>query len=358
MKNIISKILFVIILTVFSSCASVRWFAIEVQEPASITLPVSVQNVLLLNNTVPQSSQLGEIQNRDGQPIEQKFSLSLDSTVWIAIRSLSASLNQSQFFNDIYVYSDLIRTDKEWLAINPLSKEIQDEFYSTEKYDALISIDRLLYMINENTKVIKGNQTYNPLIPVNITANAILTSSLYLRGKETPFKIFSLFDSLSVNTMVYNDSITIYREIPMNLVENLAFILGEKMASSLAPSWKTVERLTFTNQSARMKEAHSLSLADKWAEAERIWQAEYEKKSKPIDKAKLALNLAVANEMQDKFDVAISWAGKASRHLAASDPSQHTEETAFITQYVIELQQRIQYNRLLDMQWGKEEESH
>jgi hypothetical protein len=299
----------------------------------------------------------GIVQKQNGQILEQKSSAVLDSTIYLAMYSLSDGLTASDFFEGIYIYRDSIRTDKEWLDAIPLPKEIQDEFYDLEEYDALVTIDRLLYVIEEDA-------TIDHAIPENwatvkAKANAILTCSIYLYDDEKPYKTFTISDSLFFRpTLIYSDSIGVFKMPQEYLVNNLAITLGEKAASYIVPSWITVERIIHTDYQARMKEAYSYSQAQRWDEAESIWQAEYEKKNKPIEKAKLALNLAVANEMQDKFEPAIDWAEKAKQHFEASDASQQAEEIVYISQYILELQKRIQYNRLLDMQWGREEESH
>ncbi|GHT14557.1 hypothetical protein FACS189432_05590 [Bacteroidia bacterium] len=355
MKNIIGKILFIIFLTIFISCQSVRRFEIEIQEPATITLPVSAQNILILNNAVPQSADLGIELKWNGRPVEQKPKLTLDSTLWWTIFSLSDKLKESDFLDEIFIYRDSIRTNKDWMVITPLPKEIQDEFYEREDYDALITIDRLLYVIDEDVKGAASVQSISEKwLTVDAKANAILTCSIYLYGNEKPFKSFTISDSLLIKSPVYSDSVGIFNYLQEYFVNNLALTLGEKAASYIVPTWKTVERIIHTDYQARMKEAYSYSQAQKWEKAESLWETEYEKKNKSVEKAKIALNLAVANEMQDKFESAISWANKAEQHfLEDRNSSQYAEEITFISQYILELQKRIQHNLLLDMQWGR-----
>jgi hypothetical protein len=355
MKKNVSSLLFVAFLITLCSCGSVKKFAIEIQEPALITLPVSTQNVLILNNTVPQPINYGIEQSLDSKPLEQAPAISLDSAPLVTIQTLSKLMVASDFYNEVSIYKDSIRSDGEWLSVSWLPKEIQDEFYD-ENYDALITIDRLLYLIKENVKKPKIAGDVSEVVFVDARVDAVLTCSIYLYGKDSPYKTISISDSLFFKTSVFNDSAAIFKELPEYLTNELAIFLGEKAATYFIPTWKAVDRMIYTDSRARMKEAYSYATGgQKWAKAESIWQIEFENRSKSIDKAWIALNLAVANEMQDQFESAIGWAEKAKQLFAESNPAQYSNEITFSGQYSLELQKRIQYNRLLNAQWGTEE---
>jgi hypothetical protein len=103
-----------------------------------------------------------------------------------------------------------------------------------------------------------------------------------------------------------------------------------------------------------MQEAAGYAANHQWTNAESIWTAEIEKKTKPTDKAKIAYNLAIANEMQDKLELALQWAQNAKDYFKSADPYKNAQEIEITDKYIAELEQRIQNNRLLDLQWGKE----
>jgi hypothetical protein len=142
------------------------------------------------------------------------------------------------------------------------------------------------------------------------------------------------------------DTLASFKELPEYLLDDLAYHVGEKITGILIPSWKERQRFLFSGTQARMQEALSFARNGKWNRSETLWMNEYAVKSKPLDKGKLAYNIAVANEMQDRLDSALQWAIVAREHLKAGSAG----TTAEIDQYIQELQERLQDNRLLDLQ--------
>jgi hypothetical protein len=318
---------------------------------------VSAQNVLVLNNTVVQPENYGIDRTLDGQPILEDYPLSLDSMVWSAIDEIAIVLNQSNFFNSIAVYRKPIRTDSEWLFHTEISPEIQSEFYDMEDFDALLVIDRLLFSVKENVKKIHENPIPFELSAlIDLEAESMITCSIYSYGKEKPLTTFSVSDSLHTkSTAFYIDSTLSLKMFPEYMLTKLSRFIGNQTAECLIPTWKTEKRVLFFNYDARMQEAHGYAVDRKWVKAESIWTAELGKKKKPVDKAKIAFNLAVANEVQDKIDPALTWAQKAKEFLKSAKLDSDFQAIELTTdRYISKLEQRIQNNRLLDLQWGKE----
>ena len=354
MRNKAEKFLFLLLL-ICSSCSSVYRFSVDIQEPALITLPVSAQNVLILNNTVIQPEDYGIERTFDGQSIRPDYSFSLDSMVWSAIDEIAAVLDESNFFNAIAIYRDSLRTDTEWLAITELSPELQSDFYEVENYNTLFVIDRLLFSVNENVKKIQtGSFRSEPTAFVDIRTDGIITCSMYSYGNEKPLTTFTVSDSLSVKSTMINDSIVLFKVIPEYMLDELSRMLGNQAAMRFIPTWKTTERQLFVSYNPRMQEAAGYAADHQWAIAESIWIAEFDKKTKPVNKAKIAFNLAIANEMRDKFEPALEWALKAKEYLKNANPKNDYQEIELTDKYISELARRIQNNRMLDLQWGKE----
>jgi hypothetical protein len=320
-----------------------------------VTLPVSAQNVLILNNTLPQPMDYGIERNIDGKPIPVDYPLSLDSTVWSAIDEIAVILDESNFFSTIASYRAPIREDDEWLSMSFLSPEQQYELYDTENFDALLVIERLFFLVKEDVKAIIGGALHSEQTAfVDFRADGLMTCSMYTYGNEKPLITFQVSDSLFIKTVMDNDSISLFKTLPEILLNELAIELGNKAAKHFIPTWKTEKRDLFVGFSSRMQEAIGYAADSKWTNAETIWLEELEKKTKSVDKAKIAYNIAVANEMQDKFEPAIEWAQKAKEYLNDADPNNNDTEITLINEYILKLGQRFQNNRLLDLQWGKE----
>ena len=354
MKNIIGKILLLMLL-VCSSCSSIYRFSVEVQEPALITLPVSAQNVLILNNTVAQPMDQGIERNINGVSIPVDYPLSLDSTVWSAIDEIAVILDESNFFNTIAIYRDSVRDDNEWFSMTHLSPELQYELYDSENIDALFVIERIFLFLKEDVKpIINGAPTSEQTAFLDLRADGVITCSMYIYGDEKPLITFHASDSLISKAMMYNDSITFFKEIPEYMLNDLAIELGNKVAKYFIPTWKTERRSLFVNFNSRMQEAVGYAADNRWANAESIWITELVKKTKPVEKAKIAFNLAVANEMQDRFEASLEWLHKAKEYMERIKKDNNLQEIELINNYISKIEIRIENNKLLDIQWGKE----
>ena len=316
-----------------------------------ITLPLSAQNVLILNNTVAQQEN-----NVIELAINGKYAsanpLSLDSMVWTAINAIAYVLNESNFFNTIAIYSEPLRNDTDWILRRDLSPEEQYDFYDTENYNTLFVVDRLLFSAKENVETIVPDGSIFPIS--TIQADGIITCSMYCYGRDKPLTTFTVSDSVYSKTMIFNDSISIFKKFPEFILHELSDILGNQAAKRFIPTWNTVERALFVGNDSRMQEAAGYAANQKWVTAESIWIDELEKKTKPVEKAKITFNLAIANEMQDKLEPAYVWAEKANEYFKNTDQGKNYKEIELTDKYISELARRIQNNRLLDYQWGKE----
>jgi len=356
MKNNAGKFLLLLLLT-YTSCSSLYKFAIDVQLPAAITLPVSAQNVLILDNTVKQPISNGIERTFNGHSVRVDYPLSLDSTVWSAIAEIAYVLNESHFFNKVAVYRQSLRTDSDWLAKYSLSPDVQSVFYNAGDYNTLLVIDRLLFTVKEDVKKnLSGYPVFadEPIVFTDLRVDGWLTCSMYSYGKDKPLSTFTVSDSLFAKSTDSGDSTTLLKDIPEYAVHELSSRLGNQAAQRFTPTWKTEERAFFRGYNPRMREDIGYTANHQWASAESIWMAELKKKTKPVDKAKIAFNLAVANEMQDKLDSAYVWAQKAKEYLGNVDQNKNSKQIGLTNKYISDLEQRIQNNRLLDLQWGKE----
>ena len=352
MKNKTGKILLLILL-ICSSCSSIYRFSIDVQEPAAVTLPLSAQNVLILDNTVIQPKEYEIERTFNGQLLRTDYPLSLDSMVWSATDEIVDVLNDSHFFKTVAIYKKSLREDAEWLSIKGISPEMQSDFYGGI-YNTLLVIDRLLFSVKEDVKKMPSYSSELSVGFVDMRTDGIIACSMYVDGEKNPIAAFSISDSLFVKSIVEGDSTFFFKEIPEFMLSELSRTLGSRAAMCFIPTWNTVDRMFFKGFNSRMQEAAGYAANRKWADAESLWINELGKKTNSVDKAKIAYNLATANEMQDKLETALRWAQNAKDYLKNADPNKNSQETELTDKYIAELERRIQNNRLLDLQWGKE----
>jgi hypothetical protein len=321
-------------LLLLTSCASLYHFTIEVQEPAPITLPPRITNIGVLNNTVPQPGDKGITQTYQGTKIDH-HPLNLDSIANITALSLSAHLQESAFFNHVWVFPTSIRTDNNWMGSQPLPQPLKTELFQTQHLNAIITIDRLLFKLDQEIR----NNLY-----MKLTLHTIATSTLYIDERDTPLTSFSLADSITLSLPVLGDTTDILKHIPEALIADLAYTTGQQLSRHIIPTWTEKERILYTDPSARMSEALRFARSNNWSRAATLWTNQYTRATQPKAKAKIAANLAVAYEMQDQFPAALQWATTAQSHFQTP--------TTPIDDYLRELQKRLRDNDLLDLQWG------
>lgn len=334
------------------SCASVQPLVIEVRKPAQVTLPLDIAKVIVVNNSLPQPSGIGITQTYDGEVIKEN-SLKTDFTQE-AVKSLYDNLNKSKFFNEISPALTSIRKDGEWIQeYAPISTDIKKYLADSLAFDGIITLDRLLFSVDEKVKNnIPGiNMDYSShYIDMKILAQA--NGSIYSYNQEKPLHIFSVSDSVIVKNTFYEDKLITLNNIPEAFMKDLAKDLGAEIAKTILPTWIKKERYIYTGANARMKEAFSYTKNNYWKSAQDIWTNEYAKKTKESDKGKIANNIAIAYEIEDKLEDALKWALISQKHFSDSKMHPNSIEITHINSYIKDLHIRIKDDSLLNLQMG------
>ncbi len=103
-----------------------------------------------------------------------------------------------------------------------------------------------------------------------------------------------------------------------NAIREAASISGINFAKFLVPHWIEVERIYYQSGNIQLKEAEKLMQKGKWLEAAKIWKNNIDNKNEKIA-AKSMFNLALACEMEGKYDAAIDWAVKSYQLLGSKN---------------------------------------
>jgi hypothetical protein len=337
--------LFFICIFLLSACSSVYQFTIEVQEPAEVTLPPHIVDISVVNNAAPQPGDKGITRIYKGNKVEY-LPLNLDSVANIAAISLANQLQESAFFNRIWVSAATLRTDNNWMGSEPIPTSFKTELFETHGFSGLVSIDRLLFKLDQELR----NSLYT-----HLQVSSIATCTVQIYDRETPLTTFSVSDSLTLTVPFMGDTLEALRYIPQSVIEDMAYSIGEKLSRRIIPSWTEQERTLYAGSRARMAEALSFARNNNWNRAVSLWIDEYNRASRPEAKAKMASNLAVAYEMLDQFSTALQWATAAQTHLQEAAPSPSSPPTPAQTRiaaYINDLNKRIRDNYLLDLQLG------
>jgi hypothetical protein len=336
------KSIFLICIILLTSCSSLYRFTIEVQEPAPLTLPPDILQVLIVNNSTPQPSETAINRIFRGKEIDG-MTLNLDSVAGVVTVSLASELRESRFFDRVMVSPASLRNDNNWMSNEALTETFKTEAFETHGFDGIISIDRVLIRLNQEVR----NDFYTHLRISGTTA-----CSIYLHDRKSPLTAFSISDSLSISLPTMGDTADIFKYLPEALIHDLAGSSGRKLSQYIIPSWNETERCLYSAPKARLYEALRFAQKGNWIKAYSLWQNEYSHISQPETKARIAANLAVACEMQDQFAAALEWATAAQNHFEKAGKPDASPEIIRIQAYINQLQKRMRDNDLLDMQWG------
>ncbi|MDR1632098.1 MAG: DUF6340 family protein [Dysgonamonadaceae bacterium] len=345
MKQWIEKGLLFCFLGSLLSCASTMNLLIEVEKPAAFTLPVKVQDVIIVNNTLPQPVGYGLNPPSGKYPEDDSIYVkTLKNASWQLITKTFNQLKSSEFFSNVSFYKKLLREDDEWLSVVPLKKEVLKDFLEDEHFDLLISIDRLLF---------------NPVIHSNSVESGnmkiLLTFSAYLYDRDEPvINHLTITDSVKAYYNKYDDNYDPSRKTNEYLVSEMIRYsttrLSEKLGYFFAPRWESAERIYFVKNLHDMGKTAGYIDKGTWAKAKTDWTNAFETAKKAVDKARLATNIALAYEMTDDFGIAETWAKKAETFFQEASPTKYAKEIKYLDKYIESLQERKQNNILLNKQ--------
>lgn len=330
-----------------ASCSSLNFLTIDVRKPAQVTVPISVGNIIVVNNSAVQPEDVGHKDVMYSN--ESVIDVSSDNLNIILTQALAQFMNEEQFFNNVDIYNENLGASYSFLSEIPLEKERIQNILAETGGDAVLSLDRLIMKSTKNTSNI-GNGLQADNLKVKIDGRLRLYSD---EGKLL-VPLISYRDSIAWEC-VRDGDFYLSEPIPdrKETLENASLYAADQLVSMFIPHWTQQNRWYYTDGNTKMKEASVKAAGNDWAKAALIWGEIYESEKKPRKKAKLASNITLANEMIDDLDNALKWAD-ISYDLFKSTSKKTGENVDVdllrISIYREELKQRILDYKILDIQ--------
>lgn len=341
MKHVLAFITVSILLVACGSTSNL--ISIEVLEPALITPPSDVKNVLIVDNSPSQEKESIMI---NGEENTESHFISTDSARNITLYALSQFMDDEKYFNNIDLYPRNTNGgyDKE---IKPLSLSKIQSISREKDADMLIVLD--LFTISAESEYI--NTDYFEGFTLLTAKLGSIVRAYDNTGKEI-VKPFVHLDSLyQESSSKWTNRNNIIQEMN-GLVQETAIHSADKIANVFVPLWKKYDRRIYTSGSKDMKSAESLVAANKWGEAADIWAMLYATEKNKSKAAQLASNIAVANECIDDVKSALYWINEAYDNLPTTN--RQTELGKQIVLYKAELIKRNHNIPKLEEQLGNE----
>ncbi|MDH6312691.1 hypothetical protein M2137_001466 [Parabacteroides sp. PFB2-10] len=344
--NLIKQVGLLAVLCLFSACGSITYLDIETYNPATITFPEKVKKVLVVNNAVPQSSDVGYELKIYG--IEQDTCRAVaDSALYYACKSLGNAIVEANYFEDVLLYNSPTRTDDLYLADEKLSYNKVRMLCRETGADAVITFDRLLFQMKKNVIAYLGGYVSGE---TKVNASGVIR--VYLPERTSPMTTIMVSDSVAIFEMA--DDLMQLNEIMPSPDESLSIagrVIGHNSYPLFVPYWQEEPRWYFKGNGARWKEATAYADAQKWDQAAELWNLLYQN-GRGKAKAKAASNMAFYEEMQGRLQKAYDWS-ILSYDLFVAHQGKESKEVELLGAYKQALAERIAADTKLNIQFGE-----
>ncbi len=338
---------FLLVIVVLSSCSQLKYIAIETYNPSDVTFPDNVRKILIVNNALPQPEDSGCEFKIQGV-LQDTCKANADSALFYACRSLGETIFETDFFYDVVLFHDKVRTDNSFLFDKKLTKEEVNALCDETDTDAVISFDRLVF----DTKKSITTLTDGIVIGViDIEIDGIVRA--YLRNREAPLATVMVGDSIFWAEETY--SVEILNELlpkPDEALKAAGSFIGNKIHTAFVPHWNRDARWYYTGTSTPWKQASAFASNEKWEDARERWSAIHDKSSGWKAKAKTASNIALSYELTGDLDKALEWA-KMAYDLYKDNNGEEDQYTQLQNVYKDVLINRQRADKKLNMQFGE-----
>ena len=323
-----------------SACGSINYLSIDTFNPAEVTFPSSVKNVLVVNHAEPQPADWGYQYSDNGQ-LKATAGVRADSALVDFCQAMGESIADSRYFRDVLLYHDSLNRGRQPGEDRQLTLSQVNALCEQTGTDLILSLDRMLFDSERAMTDLGGGFRVGS---VRVRVAGVVRA--YLPGRATPMATIQLKDSLVFDQA---EEMLPTQEESLRLA---ARYVGEKAQANFVPHWMQESRWYFSSSGSRWKEAAAYASSEHWDKAEQRWLQLYNSSRHWKQKAQAASNLALCAEMDGRLRKALEWATISydlfKEMSAADDGSRQLLEL-----YVKTLTDRVKADQKLDVQIGK-----
>lgn len=324
MKNLLGNVL---IIVAFSSCASTNLVHISVLQPAPVTIPQYIKNVVVVNRTEV-SKKLKVFNVVDKAVSFESPNLDREGSQ-AAVTGLSDELKKNNRFDEVTLLTNTgLTTDVPGMYPAPLPWDSVEKYCAENNADALFSLElfdtrsNIDYTVNKTTiKTPLGNV---PAIEQQANMHTIVKAGwrIYdVRGKnildEAAIERTITYYGRGINPLIAAQALIDRKEA----VKEVGNIAGHAYAFNIIPLWSRVTRDYYVRGNGNFKIATRKARTGNWDGAAKLWQAETTNPKGKIA-GRACYNMAIISEINGDVDMAIQWAQKSyenyNNHLALS----------------------------------------
>lgn len=341
-------IAFLVILSLSLGCAT-QSIRVEIMRPAPVTLPMSVKKIGIIDRSALTEEQYKSIYFKSS--ILSKYKDLPKVAALESILALTDKLNGFGRFS-IVELSPTDTENKSGYISNPLSWKTAEQLASANGLQAIISLEGIYvdaytegmvtdaqYATKEGVAFTIPYFTDSRQINIQSTWRIYNTQNKTIASEKTE-KADYYFSGNGTN----NDPT--YKTLPNRRgnVQNVAQIIGINYSSLLIPYWESITREFYVGNDSKWLDAADSALVKNWPSAAEQWLKLAKSSKLSVFKKQAYHNLALAHEMMERFDEALSFAQNGYRNYKSKG----------FKNYIEILNQRKDEARILDLQFGEQ----
>lgn len=276
----------------------------EVLEPASVSLPEQVNQLIVLNRA---PITLNAFEKKDVEGLQQKHLMILDTMIIKSIqRGLLEVFQESpieRFHRPLFL--DDRREDTTMLDALVLTRREVDDICTNSRGDAIISLES--YFLDYEEHVQSFSDSYFTATKY-YEISSILKWIIYLPGTPRPFDSYTMVDTLYFTEIM--DGEIIRRFSTAQMLTEAFYMSGQKYGKYLVPVWDKTTRKLYKGKEEELRNASKLTNQGQWDEAYKIWEGlSFDENNNSA--AKALYNMAIFHELDDDLQRASALADEA-----------------------------------------------
>lgn len=351
MRKIYVQLIILFGLMSLGGCAGIKHFAIETYEPAQVSMPVSINSLLVVNNVVEQPEHIGHEEKRLGQSGYTKINISSDSVAIYYTEALAQFLEEEEYYDDVKYNKDPLRKDKSFFTELPILPDQMFALTQETGSQVIVSLDKMILQTRWNDYYEMDGYRYARLVAEIQSVIRIYMPSLDGKIPAIQFADSLVWEGYEIrDNLAYADLIIPTQEEAM---KELAVYAAEKMTRVFAPHWDYQERWYYTSIGSKMREGEIYARNNQWDEALVKWSDYYDRERRKQNRARIAHNIAVSYEMLNELEESQKWADKAHQLFEESTSINSLERRRSLV-YKKEIERRVSLEEKLQEQLGGE----
>lgn len=286
-------------------CASIYSVVeFEVLEPATVSLPENVHQLLIMNRA-PMTPDAFD--KRDIQGLQKKQLNVLDTLIVKSIMGgLLDVLRESpieRFHHPLWLEER--RRDTSSLEDLVLTRREVESICRQNGGDAILSLESYSMDYEEYSL---DYQDFDVIATRYYEISSIIKWTIYLPGSPRPFDSYTMVDTLFFTEV--QDGKLIRRYSATEMLSESFYVSGKKYGRYLVPVWNRASRTLYKGREPELKEAAMLTDQGDWDSAYDRWEALSESPDSTAA-AKALYNMAVYHELEDHLDLSYELIEKA-----------------------------------------------